>query len=257
MNRSFTISAKGGLVALVVVLGLAVAYLLGNAGSTAQAASSGGTTATAKPGTLTTIGTGSTYGVPDELSFSLSVGLVRPTLGEAMTAASAQMHAELAALGRLGVARQDVQTTGLSMNAVYAYHSYSPPTVTGYHVSQRAQVLVRSLAKGGQAVTVAVRTGGNDVRVGDLSLRVASTDALLARSRKAAVAEATAQARQYAADTGERLGQVVSLREVRTSAPGPRPLTFNGVAAGTKAAVPIRAGRDKLAVTVRIVWSLR
>jgi len=38
MNRSVTLSAKGVLVALVAVLALLVAYLLGNGGSTAQAA---------------------------------------------------------------------------------------------------------------------------------------------------------------------------------------------------------------------------
>ena len=37
-----------------------------------------------------------------------------------------------------GVARKDVQTTGLSMSPVYDYHPYDPPTLTGYRVSQRA-----------------------------------------------------------------------------------------------------------------------
>ena len=38
MNRSVTLSAKGVLVALVAALALLVAYLLGNGGSSAQAA---------------------------------------------------------------------------------------------------------------------------------------------------------------------------------------------------------------------------
>jgi len=258
MNRSLTISAKGALLALVVVLAVAVAYLLGNEGNSAQAASTQDAASGARPGTMVTTGTGKTFGVPDELAFTVSVGLVRPTLDEAMSAADDRMSAVLATLDRLGVRRSDVQTTGLQMNAVYDYHPYSPPTLRGYHVSQRAQVLVRDLASGGRAVGAVVRTGGNDVRVSGLGLRIADPDSLLAKSRTAAVEEATAKAQQYAAATGQTLGPVMSLREVRASAPAPRPIGFRSATALDAAkALPVRAGKDTLAVTVRIVWSLR
>jgi uncharacterized protein len=257
MNRSFTVSAKGVLVALVVALALVVAYLLGNGGGTAQAAQTTTTAASDHPRTLLMTGTGRTVAVPDELTFSLSVGLVRPTLGAALADADATMSRVLAALDRLGVRRSDVQTTGLSMNAVYDYHSYAPPTLRGYRVSQRAQVLVRDLAKGGRAVTVAVAAGGDDVRVGGIGLRIADPESVLAKSRAAAVKEATAKAKEYAEATGQTLGSVLSLREVRASAPVVRPVTYQRAALDAiKGAVPIRAGRDRLAVTVRIVWAL-
>ena len=258
MDRSVTVSLKGVLVAAVAVLALAVAYLLGNAGGSAQAAPTAPASSGTKPGTLVTTGTGDTVGVPDELAFAISVGLVRPTLDGAMTAADDRMHGLLATLDRLGVRRSDVQTTGLQMNAVYDYHAYGPPTLRGYHVSQSAQVLVRDLAKGGRAVGAVVRAGGNDVRVSGLRLRISDPDSLLAKSRAAAVKEATAKAQQYADATGQTLGAVMSLREVRASAPAPRPLTFQRATALDSAqALPIRAGKDKLAVTVRIEWSFR
>jgi uncharacterized protein len=261
MNRSLTVSARGALVALVAVLAVAVAYLLGNEASSAQAAPAASTVSNAaqtRPGTVVTTGTGTSFAVPDELVFTASVGLVRPTLGEAMGAADRRMAAVLATLGRLGVRRADVQTTGLQMNAVYDYHAYGPPTLRGYHVSQQAQVLVRDLTRGGRAVGAVVRTGGNAVRVSGLGLRISDPDTVLATSRAAAVKQATAKARQYAAATGQSLGSVVSLREVRASAPTPRPLRFQrSTMLDAAAAMPIRAGKDSLAVTVRIVWSLR
>ena len=73
-----------------------------------------------------------------------------------MADANAEMDRVLKALAQEGVRTSDVQTTGLTMNAVYDYHSYGPPTLRGYHVGQRAQVLVRDLTKGGQAVTAVV-----------------------------------------------------------------------------------------------------
>jgi uncharacterized protein YggE len=256
MNRSVTLSAKGVLVALVAALALLVAYLLGNGGSSAQAAPQTVAAAAGQPRTLVTTGTGRTVGVPDELTFSLSVGLVRPDLNTALADANATMRRVLDALDRLGVRTSDVQTTGLSMNAVYDYHSYGPPTLRGYRVGQHAQVLVRDLSTGGQAVSAAVRAGGNDVRVGDIGLRFADTDALLARSRDAAVAEATAKAQQYAAAAGQTLGPVLTLREVHATPVSPQTLHFERSALdAASGALPIRAGKDKLAVTVRIEWS--
>jgi uncharacterized protein YggE len=259
MDRSVTLSIKGLLVALVVALALLAAYLLGSGGASAQAAPTTPTTATTqvKPGTLVTTGTGRTVGVPDELTFSLSVGLVRPSLGTALADANATMGRVLARLDGLGVRKSDVQTTGLQMNAVYDYHSYSPPTLRGYRVSQRAQVLVHDLARGGRAVTAAVAAGGNAVRVGNIGLRVADTDALLAESRSAAVKEATVKAQEYAAATGQTLGPVMSLREVRASAPAVQPVEYQRAAMDAAHPLPIRAGKDRLAVTVRIVWSFR
>jgi uncharacterized protein YggE len=259
MDRHLTLSLKGVLVASVVALALVVAYLLGNAGGTARAAGPApyaGPATDAKPRILVMTGTGRTVGVPDELAFTVSVGLVRPTLKTSLADANATMNRVLASLDRLGVRRSDVQTTGLQMNAVYDYHAYGPPTLRGYRVSQRAQVLVRDLATGGKAVTAAVAAGGDAVRVGNIGLRIADTEALLAKSRAAAVKGATAKARQYAAATGQTLGSVLSLREVHTSAPPTtRPLSFQRAALDGAARLPIRAGRDRLAVTVQIVWS--
>jgi len=262
MDRSVTVSAKGMLVAAVVALALVVAYLLGAGGGSAQASpttsDAGGTGS--EPRTLVTTGTGKTVGVPDELTFSLSVGLVRSDLETALADANATMDRVLTRLDQLGVRKSDVQTTGLQMNAVYDYHAYGPPTLRGYRVSQRAEVLVRDLTRGGRAVTAAVNTGGDDVRVGNIGLRIADTDSLLATSRKAAVEQATAKAQEYADATGQELGPVVSLREVRASSPRVQSVSYGRdlLAMADKAApLPIRAGQDKLAVTVKIVWSFR
>lgn len=259
MDRSVTLSAKAVLVAVVVALALVVAYLLGAGGGSAQASptttSDSGTDGS--PRTLVMSGTGKTVGVPDELTFTLSVGLVRSDLRTALADANATMGRVLTRLDQLGVRKSDVQTTGLQMNAVYDYHSYGPPTLRGYRVSQRAEVLVRDLTRGGEAVTAAVDTGGDDVRVGNIGLRIADTDALLAQSRQAAVKQATAKAQEYADATGQDLGDVLSLREVHTSAPPTQSLSYGRAASDLAKALPIRAGKDKLAVTVRIVWSFR
>ena len=159
--------------------------------------------------------------MPDEVGFGVSVGLTRPDLSTALDDASATMTRVLARPGRLRRRSKDrVQTTGLAMDPVYDYPSYGPPVLRGYRVTQRAAGDgAASWTAPAGAITAAVRTGGNAVRVGDIRLLVGDRESVLEQARDAAVAEATAKAEQYAEATGQSLGDVLSLREVR----GPQP----------------------------------
>ena len=69
---------------------------------------------------------------------------------------------------------------------------------------------------------------------------------------------ATAKAEQYAAATGQSLGEVLSLREVSSDAGGSRDLaelSSMRSAAFDRVALPIRAGKDDLGVKVAVVWA--
>ncbi|GAA1143712.1 SIMPL domain-containing protein [Nocardioides aquiterrae] len=260
MNANVTVSVRSILLATLVALALVVAYLLGSGGgpgTPARAADDQGDTTARR--VLTMTGTGDASAVPDELSFGLGVTVTRTDLGDALDAASATMGRVLVAVAKYGVAKSDVQTTGLSMTPVYDYHPYDPPTIRGYRVTQRASVLVKDLKAGGRAVAAAVAAGGNDVRVSNLRLLVGDPDAATARARDAAVAEARAKAEQYADASGQALGDVLTLREVHVK-PLPttpavhlaRGMMYDAALKG----VPIRAGKERTAVTVRMVWEL-
>jgi uncharacterized protein YggE len=277
MNTSVTISLRAVLLAvlaLLVVLVTVAAYLLGGARSSEATVSTptaaGPATASPRdlargqvPGTLTMTGQGEAVGVPDQLAFRVAVTRKEPTVPAAMGAASGTLSRVLAALEDLGVERRDVQSTGLSVDPVYDYVGYRPPVLTGYRVDQSVSVLVRDLRDGGRAISTVTRTGGNDVRVSGIGLRIGDRDGLLARARDAAVEAATAKAEQYAAATGQRLGSVLTLTEGREAVAATRDQVRAGYelvrAAADKAgnrAVPIRAGREDLAVDVSVVWQL-
>lgn len=264
MDTNVTVSIKGLLAAGVVLLALVVAYLLGDSGGGPAQATAAPVTAApaATPNrTLTMGGAGEATAVPDQLGFTLTVNATRLSLDTALDDASATTRSVLERLAALGVEKKDVQTTGLSMNPVYDYHDSGPPTLRGYRVSQRAQVLVTELKQGGAALAAAVATGGNGVRVGDIRLSVADPDAVLAEARQAAVAEATAKAQEYADATGQQLGDVMTLREVSATQPrsGYAEESANyGLRASldATASVPIRAGEEDLAVRVEVVWRL-
>ncbi len=239
----------------LIVLALVAAYLLGGArDATADAAET-----PAKGTTVTMVGEGTATVVPDQLAFTLSTGATRPDLDDALAAANDSMGAVLTALGKSGVPRRDIQTSGLSMDPVYDYPQNAAPVLRGYRVRQESEVLVRDLEAGGGAVSAVVAAGGNAVRVGDLRLRVGDPEAALADARAAAVEQATAKARAYVEAAGQELGDVRTLREV-PPASGERPVPESLSRAAYAVAdsdVPLRAGRDELAVEVEVVWALR
>lgn len=263
-TTTMTVSVRGLSVAALALLALVTAYLLGDAGGTtapaAQAAPAAVAGAAEQPRTLRMVGSGETRVVPDQLAFTLSVTDKQPELEQALDNSSATMKRVLDRLQELGVRPADVQTTGLEMHPEYDYPAYSPPVLTGYRVTQRAEVRVRELAQGGNAVSTAVETGGNGVRVTGIRLGLSDPEAALGEARDAAVAEAEAKAEQYAGATGQELGAVLALRELGGSA-GHRDRVVDQLAAYRSAAdalkeVPIRAGKDRLAVRVQVVWEL-
>lgn len=262
MNSTVTVSVKGLPTTGLVLLALITAYLLGGAGGSggppAEAATQPAAPAepVSKAGALRMVGTGEATVVPDQLTFTLSVTEKQSGLDQALAGSSATMDRVLARLKAFGIREGDVQTTGLQMYPEYDYTSYSPPVLTGYRVTQRARVTVRDLTRGGQAVSAAIEAGGNGVRATDLGLGIEDPEEALAKARDAAVAAATAKAEQYAAATGQTLGEVMSLREVTSDGPTRMPLrdlSFDRVA--SYQALPISAGKDDLSVKVEVLWA--
>ena len=256
-------TVQTALLTLLAVLALLVAFLLGNSGtSPAQAApvylGKQPAAQSAVGGAIRMTGVGKATVVPDQLTFNLSVTDKQGDLDTALSRSSATMKRVIAVLGQHGVKTSDVQTTGLQMYPTYDYHSYGPPTLTGYRVTQRASVVVRDLAEGGKAISAAIAAGGNDVRATDIRLGVSDPEAAMAKARKAAVAEATAKAQEYADATGQTLGRVVSIREGRSHRPVRSGFELQrGYAAAldSAAALPIKAGKDDLSVKVSVVWT--
>jgi uncharacterized protein len=125
-------------------------------------------------------------------------------------------------------------------------------------VTQRAIVHVDELTRGGPAISAAIEVGGNGVRISGIRLGIADPEAVLEKARDAAVESATAKAEQYAAATGQSLGDVVSVREVgRPPRPVQQQFAYRGTLASADAmkALPIRAGKDDLQVRIQVVWA--
>lgn len=271
MNSSMTISVRSLVIAAAVAAALLLAYLVGAvqggtvpaaaaapAAAPVTAAQAGADQASVGSPTIVMSGTGTATGVPDQLSFRVEIHGTATDVSTALGYANGTTRRVLTAVEDEGVADADVQTTGLSIHANYDYSDDGPAVITGYSVTQNLSVLVRSLPGAGRIISATADAGGNAIRLHDVRLQVGDTDALLAKARDAAMAEAKAKAAQYAEASGRSLGDVLLVREAggagRHAQVGLEAAAY--ATDGALRAVPIREGKAELDVSVSVVWSL-
>jgi uncharacterized protein YggE len=239
--------------AAVVAALLVLAYMLGSVGepSAKAATPSAGTPA---PNVVTVGGTGKAAGKPDTMVTTVSVTAKDANPAAALDSANKTMTAVQHVLTSHGVAAKDLKTTGLSVNPNYVYAN-GTQTLDGYVANEDLQVTLRDLATAGATVTAVTAAGGDQVRVGGITLDLEADSALVTDARTAAFGDAKAKAQQYAALAGRSLGNVVSLIE-QVDQPQEPQMYAAGAAAASPAAVPIAAGSQNVSVNVTVVWSL-
>lgn len=246
-------ASRAAVVGVVSAALLVGAYSLGTtrgSGQT-QAAAATLTSASAAAGRITVTGTGTVTGVPNQLILAMSVQVTGYSVSSALSQSNMTVRAVTAALRARGVVRADIQTSGLQISPNYADNSGVP---TSYGVSESLTVTLNQLGQAGRQIDAAVRSGGNAVTVDDVSLNLTDTGPLMAAARASAVADAKAQAEQFARAMGETLGPVISITPVQQTSV---PVQYaNGTFAAPKAAsVPISAGTQQLTVSVTVVYA--
>jgi uncharacterized protein len=207
-------------------------------------------TASAQPaGRITVTGNGTVTGVPNQLTLSLAVQVNGYSVTSALTQANHAVRAVTAALTRRGVAAADIQTSDLNISPNY---QGSNPVPTSYGVSESLTATLNQLGTAGAQIQAAVRAGGNAVSINDVSLNITNPGKLMAAARARAVADARAQASQFAAALGEPLGQVISLTPVQQQTVYPQVFGAANKAAGS---VPISAGTQQLTVSITVIYA--
>ncbi len=244
-------SAAIGVAAAALLVG---AFSLG-AGRTGSSPGGAGaspawlTAATQQAGRITVTGTGTVTGVPNQLTLALSVQVNGSSVTSALTQANRAVRAVTGALTRRGVAAADIQTSDLNISPNYQGNSSVP---VSYGVSESLTATLNHLGTAGAQIQAAVRAGGNAVSINDVSLDISNTGKLMASARAGAVADARAQASQFAAALGEPLGPVISLTpEQQVTVP----LAFGAASKAAPASVPISAGTQPLTVSITVVYA--
>jgi uncharacterized protein YggE len=240
------------LTALAIGAGIAIVITEGT-GSNGAAAQS-----TATTDTVSVSGRGSVAAVPDTLVASLHVHTIGSSVQTALDTSASDARKVINALKGHGVAATDIKTTDLSLNPHYDRHG----TVDGYQAGESLNVRIHPLTNVEAVLTAAATAAGNSVNIGSLSLTFADNSKLLTAARANAFANAKAAATQYAQLGGTTLAHVEHITSVVHNASPIRTYATSGAVsdstqgvAGTPA-IPIRAGQQKVSVTVNVIWTL-
>lgn len=190
---------------------------------------------------------------PDLAELSAGVTTRAATAVEAMRLNSEQMARVVERIEQLGVAREDIQTSGVTLNAEYDYDQPSRAQVfRGYQVSNRVSVTLRDIARTGRVLDALVAAGATDL--GGISWSVDDPEPAREQARQAAFAAARDRAITYAR-MAEHGG--VRLLEVSESVAPNRPTPMYAARAESVAAdVPVRPGQVETGVTVTVKFEM-
>jgi uncharacterized protein len=248
------LAAATGVAAAALLIGaFSIGTHEGTSPSSGTPAADAATVSTSHAGHITVTGNGTVTGVPNQLILSMSVQANGYDVTSALNKANVITRKVTTALRDRGVAASDIQTSDLNVSPNYNDNG----VITSYGVSESLTATLNHLGMAGGQITAAVRAGGNAVSVDNVALNLTNTGPLMAAARTRAVADARAQAQQYARALGVQLGPVLSVTPVQQQEQQ-EPLPEGDFAANGTAshpAVRISPGTQQLSVSVTVVYA--
>lgn len=192
---------------------------------------------------------------PDIATVGAGVTTQAATAVEAMRRNAEAMDAVVRRIKALGIAADDIQTTGIDLGAQYDYDQAQRRQVfRGYQASNRVSVTLRKVPDTGRVLDALVAAGATDISGPAFSID--DDTAPRAQARKAAMDKARKQAEEYArwaGYSGVRLLQVSELVN-----PGP-PIPYvraEAMAAADAKTTPVEPGLVGTSVTVTVSYEM-
>ena len=138
---------------------------------------------------------------PDQATVGAGVTTRAMTAVQAMRDNATRMDAVISRLKALGIAREDIQTSGVNLNAAFQYNNNNtPPVFMGYDVTNQVSVTLRDVTKIGPTLDALVIAGANNLNGPFFSRK--NDKPQRAQAREAAFKTADQQAREYARMAG-------------------------------------------------------
>jgi hypothetical protein len=196
-------------------------------------------------------GQGSVSARPDIARVRLGVQTEGETAVNALDANNVRMQDVISATLEAGVAEEDVQTSGLSLQPVYEQTDDNQRQLTGYRANNDIEITVRDLDGLGNILDAAVSAGSNTIQ--SIRFEISDPRTLQEQAREAAMENAIAKATQLTNLADAELGEVLTIHETST-APGPvfRAETEEALSAEA----PVQPGTETINVTVRVSWRI-
>lgn len=192
---------------------------------------------------------------PDIATLSAGVTTVAPTAVEALRQNSAQMRRVIEQIEAQGVDEDDIQTTGVNLNAEYDYDQQTRQQVfRGYRVSNRVSVKLRDIPRTGRVLDALVAAGATDL--GGIQWSIDDPAPAQEQARAAAFASGRERALNYARMAGFAN---VRLLEVNETVMGGRVMSYDIQLTASSArneSAPIRPGQVQTGVTLTVKYEM-
>jgi len=193
---------------------------------------------------------------PDIATISAGVSTRAQTAVAAMQQNAQKMTAVVAKIKALGVAEDDIQTSGINLSPQYDYNQATQSQVfRGYVASNRVSVKLRKVADTGRALDALVAAGATDIGGPDFS--VDDDTSYRAEARRNALTRAQAQAVEYARLAGYSGARLLEIDESVSGSQPPMPLmrAYRDEAAQA-ASTPVQPGVVGTVVNITVKYEL-
>ena len=191
---------------------------------------------------------------PDIATISAGVTSEAPTAVEAMRQNAAEMDAVIKRIKALGIAEDDIQTTGIDLGARYDYDRDTQKQVfRGYSASNRVSVILRKVSDTGRVLDSLVAAGATDL--GGPQFSIDDDTAAKAQARKAAMDRAQGQAMEYATWAGYTGVRLLEISEA-ISGNQPMPMMQRAMMAEEAAATPVQPGLVGTGVNLTVKYEM-
>ena len=204
---------------------------------------------------LTVTATGRSDARPDEARLQLGVQSTAATSGEASRLNREKMAQVTAALGRLGVQPDNLQTRNLSLQRI----DYGPDKGK-FRADNVLEAKVSDMSKVGEAVTAVTDAGANLLSGPDL--RVSDRETASRSAYAAAYRAARARAEAYASAADLKIGRVLGIYDggeggvPQPYPPPPPPVVRTMQVSAESGATPFNPGINSTEVRVRVDFAL-
>ena len=200
---------------------------------------------------VTVTGHGTVKVTPDVANVSMGVQATSRDAEEVFATIETKSTALVETLKGLGVAAEDIRTSGLSLYPNYGENNQ----ITGYNGSVNVDVTLRDITRVGEILDGVRGFVGPELTLGGISFSYADPEAVLGDARVAAIENARVRAGQFVEAAGAELGEIVKIIESSV----PTPVFAEEFRAAADAAAPsiaIEPGSQELAVDVSVIFEL-
>lgn len=192
---------------------------------------------------------------PDIVTIGSGVTTLAPTAVQAMQQNAREMTAVIGRIKSLGVAEQDIQTTGINLSAQYDYDQAQQKQIfRGYQASNRVSVVLRKVDDAGRVLDALVAAGATDIDGPTFSID--DDTSAKAQARKAALQRANGQALEYAQLAGYSGVRLLEVSEaIYSSRPQPM-LERVALQAADFAKTPVQPGLVAANVSITVKYEM-